>query len=68
MHSSQTDGEEGEGCHTAAAHAGAGDMKTTSSTLQAKLDQLAELTRAGNKVAFVAAFVPLDLTTAERNG
>jgi hypothetical protein len=54
--------------HRSSSRRRAGDMKTTSATLQAKLDQLAKLARVGNKVAFVAAFVPLDLTTAERNG
>jgi hypothetical protein len=43
-------------------------MKTTSTSLQAKLDQLVELIDKDNREAFVAAFVPLDLTKEESSG
>ena len=40
-------------------------MKTSSASLQAKLDSLAALAAAGDKLAFVNQFVPLDLTPDE---
>ncbi len=40
-------------------------LQTSSSTLQAKLDQLTEFALANDREAFVNAFVPLDLSAAD---
>ncbi|KAJ1450802.1 hypothetical protein M885DRAFT_531346 [Pelagophyceae sp. CCMP2097] len=46
----------------------AGPVKTTSASLQTKLDELAALAAADDKVGFVKAFVPLDLSKADAGG
>lgn len=43
-------------------------LQTSSSSLQAKLDQLTELALANNRAEFVKQFVPLDLSPADTNG
>ena len=42
-------------------------LQTTSSSLQAKLDQLTSLALANDRAGFVQAFVPLDLSAADTN-
>jgi len=43
-------------------------LQTTSSSLQAKLDQLTALGLANDRAGFVQQFVPLDLTAADAQG
>ena len=43
-------------------------LQTTSSSLQAKLDQLTNLGLADDRSAFVAQFVPLDVSPADAQG
>ena len=42
-------------------------LQTTSTSLQAKLNQLTELGLANNRAGFVQQFVPLDLSTGDMN-
>lgn len=43
-------------------------LQTTSSSLQAKLNQLTDLGLAGNKAGFVQNFVPVDLSSQDAQG
>ena len=43
-------------------------LQTTSTTLQAKLDQLTKLGLANDRAAFVSAFVPVDLPPGDAAG
>lgn len=43
-------------------------LQTTSTSLQAKLDQLAKLALANDRAGFVSQFVPLDLSPADSAG
>jgi hypothetical protein len=43
-------------------------LRTSSKTLQQKLDELALLSKNNDRESFVAAFVPLDLTPADSQG
>lgn len=43
-------------------------LQTTSTSLQAKLDQLTDLGLANDRAGFVAQFVPLDVTPADVEG